>query len=151
MGRGERKVLGPGARGAVPGRLPVSVRLLVVDDELAIREWLRRALGALGYDVLDAADAGSAMRTLQSTRIDAAILDLRLMGHSGLDVLEYIRFRADLAQLPVVILTGVSHLSEAEEEVIRLHRAYVLYKPEAVDGIASLLARVTQPGAAVQP
>ena len=132
------------ASGASPARFSPRPRLLVVDDEQAIREWLRRALDALGYDVVEARDAAAAMRVLQASRVDGIILDLRLIGHSGLEVLEYVRFHHPRKHLPVVVLTGVSFLSEEEQETIRRHQAYIIFKPEAVDHIADLLTRVIQ-------
>jgi CheY-like chemotaxis protein len=132
----------PGSGAARPHLRP---RLLVVDDEQAIREWLRRALDVLGYETVDARDAPAALQVLQTSNIDGVILDLRLIGHSGIEVLEYVRYHRRLSRMPVIVLTGVSFLSEKEQEAIARLQAYILYKPEAVDQIASLLTRIIQP------
>ncbi len=132
--------LGPSPR---ERRLPVTAELgrtvLTVDDEESIRLWLSRSLGEFGYDVLEAADRASAHVMLQRAKVDALILDIRLARGSGLDVLKYVRAQHHLAQLPVIILTGVSHLTAEEEDFIRRHHAHILYKPEGIDSIAEKL------------
>ena len=124
-------------------RLPITAELgrtvLAVDDEESIRKWLSRSLGEFGYDVLEAADRATAHAMLQRSKVDALILDIRLARGSGLDVLQYVRTQHDLAGLPVIILTGVSHLTPEEEDFIHRHQAHVFYKPEGSDSIAEKL------------
>lgn len=127
----------------VPGKAAVGVRptVLAVDDEDSILKWLTKSLDMFGYKVLSATDAFGACAILQSTRVDALILDVRLIGYSGLEVLEFVRSTQGLDSLPAIVLTGVTPLTEEEEETIRRHRAYVFYKPERVDVIVATLAR----------
>ena len=120
------------------GRRPT---VLAVDDEDAILEWLAASLDVSGYDAVLAADAGDAITILESSRVDAVILDVRLIGASGLDVLKFVRSSVALASLPVIILTGVSRLSDAEEETIRRNRADVFYKSDGIDEIITTLDR----------
>jgi CheY-like chemotaxis protein len=113
--------------------------ILAVDDEESIRRWLARSLGEFGYDVLEAPDRATAHAMLQRSKVDALILDIRLARGSGLDVLQYVRAQRDLAGLPVIILTGVSHLTPEEEDFIHRHQAHIFYKPEGIDSIAEKL------------
>jgi DNA-binding response OmpR family regulator len=76
---------------------------------------------------------------LQRSKVDAVILDIRLARGSGLDVLQYVRAQDDLAGLPVIILTGVSHLTPEEEAFIERHQAHLFYKPEGIESIAEKL------------
>ena len=116
--------------------------VLAVDDEPSILQWLTRALDIVGYDVLAATDVFVAYDILQSTKVDALVLDVRLMGHSGLEILEFVRSIDGLATLPVIVLTGASPLTEVEQETIRREGAYLFYKPEGADEIAATLARL---------
>jgi len=116
--------------------------ILAVDDEAVILRWLAQSLEAVGYDVIPAADVESALAILRSSMVDALILDVRLVGRSGLDVLEFVRSQHALVNLPVVILTGVSRLTEDQEEVIRRNEAYVFYKPTASSDLAATLDRL---------
>ncbi len=80
-----------------------TARILVIDDEPAIRRLLRTTLGANGYEVLEAADAASALASLRSDAPDALILDLGLPDRDGLDLLR--ELRAGTA-VPVLILSS---------------------------------------------
>ena len=119
--------------------------ILVVDDENSVVQWLNRSLHEHGYDPVAAANVDSAIAVLESLKIDAVVLDLRLGDRSGLDVLRYVRASAQLANLPVLILTGVSVLQVDEEETIRKHKAYVIYKPEGIEVIVETLRRALPP------
>lgn len=79
-------------------------RILVVDDEPAIRRLLRTGLGSQGFAIVEAATGAEAERALG--RADLVILDLGLPDTSGLDLLA--RWRAAGRTLPVVILSSRS-------------------------------------------
>jgi len=77
-------------------------RVLVVDDESAIRRFLRISLTAHGYSVSEAESGEAAMSLLAGSRPDLIILDLGLPGLSGLDVLRLVR---EWSRVPVIILS----------------------------------------------
>ena len=79
-------------------------RILVVDDEPNIRRALRTTLEAIGAVVDEADDATSALRAFERSVPNAVILDLRLPGADGLEVLR--RMRAVTTSVPVVIVTA---------------------------------------------
>ncbi len=116
----------------------------MVDDELGVLKWLARWLNALGYEPVLAVNPNSALEILRCSRVDAVILDVRLDGQSGLEVLDFIRGDERLSHLPVMILTGISPLTESEIETIRRNDAYLFYKPEGIDQIAAKLAELLQ-------
>lgn len=119
--------------------------ILVIDDENSVVQWLNRSLHEYGYEPVAAANVESAIAVLESLKIDAVVLDLRLGERSGLEVLRYVRSSAQLANLPVLMLTGVSVLQPEEEETIRAHKAYVIYKPEGIEVIVETLRRALPP------
>jgi response regulator RpfG family c-di-GMP phosphodiesterase len=69
-------------------------RILVVDDEPNICRLLQRYLGRIGYEVETAGSVPEALDTLQKSRFDLVLTDLRLPGPSGLDLLVEVRARA---------------------------------------------------------
>jgi len=79
------------------------VKILVVDDEVAIRKLLRMGLGAHGYEVLDASNGKTALEQLEKGP-NLVILDLGLPDIEGLDLLRRIRQRQD--SLPIVVLSS---------------------------------------------
>jgi hypothetical protein len=63
------------------------LNLLIVDDERAVREACREAAGALGYRTSASESAEQALRLIESQNIDVMLLDLKLPGTGGLEVL----------------------------------------------------------------
>jgi two-component system response regulator MprA len=80
------------------------MRVLVVDDEPAVRSALERALRLEGYDVDLAADGAEALRRLSAQSPDAVVLDVLMPNVDGLEVCR--RLRAADDQTPVLILTA---------------------------------------------
>ena len=110
-------------------KTPPRRTILVVEDALTTRCILEQFFARAGCDVIQASDPESAMKRLKSTSVDAVILDLRLSDErSGLEVLEQMRLDERYDDVPVVVLTGVTEVDQAEEEVIQRHRAHLLYK-----------------------
>jgi DNA-binding response OmpR family regulator len=103
--------------------------VLVVEDAMTTRCILEQFFARAGCDVLQASDPESAMVRLRTTPVDAVILDLRLSDdRSGLEVLEQMRLDERFDAVPVVVLTGVSEVDPAEDEIIQRHGAHLLYK-----------------------
>ena len=103
--------------------------VLVVEDALTTRCILEQFFARAGCDVLQAGDPDTALMRLKSTTVDAVILDLRLSDErSGLEVLEQMRLDERFDDVPVVVLTGVTEVDEAEHDIIERHRAHLLYK-----------------------
>jgi DNA-binding response OmpR family regulator len=80
------------------------VKILVVDDERAVRESLGRALELEGYDVELAADGGEALYRLESQQPDAVILDVLMPGVDGLEVARRVRKTGN--RVPLLMLTA---------------------------------------------
>ena len=91
---------------------PSPTRILVVDDDPAIRLLLDRILAAAGYAVEQFATAEEALARLRAEPPDLVLLDLHLPDRSGQEVLEEIREDPVTRLLPVVMLTGVSSPAE---------------------------------------
>jgi DNA-binding response OmpR family regulator len=80
-------------------------RVLVVDDDVTVREVVVTYLRAAGYDVGESADGESALSQLQDERADLVVLDLMLPGIDGLEVCLRLRKRGD--DVPVIMLTAL--------------------------------------------
>jgi two-component system, OmpR family, response regulator RegX3 len=81
----------------------VTERILVVDDEAAIRETVGYALRSEGYEVSDAADGEEALEVARSNGFDVLILDLMLPKLSGVEVCRRLRAESDV---PILLLTA---------------------------------------------
>jgi len=113
------------------------VKILVVDDERAVRESLRRALELEGYEIELADDGIAALDALETSgELDAMILDVLMPGLDGLEVAR--RIRRGGSRLPILMLTA---RVEVDDRVAGLDAGADDYvtKPFALD---ELLARV---------
>jgi DNA-binding response OmpR family regulator len=88
----------------------MSVRLLVVEDEPGIADFLVRGLGEEGYSVSHAADGRDGWHRMQSERWDLILLDWWLPGEDGLQLLK--RFRQNDRSTPVLFLTARDAVNE---------------------------------------
>jgi two-component system response regulator MprA len=86
------------------------VRVLVVDDDEAVRSALTHALHRDGYDVSTAADGTTALASLLRLRHDAVILDILMPEPNGLEVCRAIRARGD--DTPILMLTARDLVSD---------------------------------------
>ncbi|KPK56445.1 MAG: phosphate regulon transcriptional regulatory protein PhoB [Thiotrichales bacterium SG8_50] len=84
----------------------VQKRILVVDDEPAIRDMLSFALGREGYAVLEAGDAQEAQTAIADQRPDIVLLDWMLPGVSGIDLARRLRRDDNTRELPIIMLTA---------------------------------------------
>ncbi|TLZ55430.1 MAG: response regulator, partial [Methanobacteriota archaeon] len=83
-----------------PGRRP---GILVVDDDVGIRENIADLLSTEDYHVVSAADADEAMRVLESERIDLMLTDFQMPGRNGVELIEAAR-KAN-HPIPAILMT----------------------------------------------
>jgi excisionase family DNA binding protein len=113
-------------------------RVLVVDDEAAIRDLLSKTLALAEYDVDMAPDGRTALERLRIIAYDLLITDLKMPGVDGLSVIrEARRLKADL---PVIIITGFSNEASAIEAV-NLGVSGYLTKPFRVPRVLAAAAK----------
>jgi DNA-binding response OmpR family regulator len=112
-------------------------KVLVVDDEPAIRELLKLHLANAGYDVRVAEDAIVAERSLREAPPDLVVVDVALPYRGGLEFVAGLSADESLARLPVIFITG----HEALERGARALGAGCLKKPFAVDALLELVGR----------
>lgn len=86
------------------------MKILVVDDDQAVRESLRRSLSFNGYEVELAGDGIEAIEHVDANRPDALILDVMMPRRDGLEVCRILRSRGD--DIPVLMLTARDAVSE---------------------------------------
>ena len=110
-------------------------RILVVDDEAAIRRLLRNTLLRAGHEVVEAGTAGDALRLAAAERPDAILLDLGLPDRDGLGIIPLLRKQGD------AVILIVSAREAVEEKVTALDLGAEDYVTKPFDTEA-LLARL---------
>jgi two-component system response regulator RegA len=110
--------------------------ILLVDDDETFRERLGRALRERGFEVTTAASAAAGADAARAARFRYAVIDLRMPGASGLELVAALRERAP--EMRVVVLTGYGSIASAVE-AMHLGAHHYLSKPADADEIISAL------------
>ena len=107
-------------------------RALIVDDEEPVREVLRRLLQQRGYEAVAVAEGREALRLASGQRFDVILLDVRMPGLSGVDVLRLLQ--VEHPEIGIIMLSGVAETTTAVEAMRQGAYDYVL-KPFELDDI----------------
>src|SRR5580698_9026131 len=123
-----------------------AIRILIVDDESAIRRALRPPLIELGFQVAEASRGEEALQALRATIHDVVLLDVNMPGIGGIETLR--RIRAFAPRLPVLMLT-VRDQEEDKVEALDLGADDYVTKPfstrELIARIRAAVRRVHAP------
>lgn len=114
----------------------LNTKILIAEDDRAVRDALRRALRLEGYEVALTADGSEALTALERTRVDLIILDVLMPYVNGLSVCRTLRSRGD--RTPVLMLTARHEVGDRVAGLDAGADDY-LTKPFALD---ELLARI---------
>jgi two-component system, OmpR family, KDP operon response regulator KdpE len=126
-----------------------AIRILVVDDESAIRRALRPPLVELGFQVVEASRGEEALQMLRAGAFDVVLLDVNMPGIGGIETLR--RIRAFAPRLPILMLT-VRDQEEDKVEALELGADDYVTKPfstrELIARIRTAVRRVQAPARA---
>ena len=89
------------------------LRILFADDEAHLRDLMQMELPRLGHEVTVCPDGASALRALEKGSYDAALLDLRMPGMTGIELCRELQLRHP--DVLVIVLTGVAEIQHAIE------------------------------------
>lgn len=129
--------------------------VLMVDDNADDRLLLKLACGAgnVCFELRDVENGDGAIAYLEQARTDAhgqehpipdaVLLDLKMPGRSGFDVLNWIRRQRDYSELPVIVLTSSIH-SEDRARALELGATEFVVKPVGYDQLQSLVSKLDQ-------
>ena len=115
----------------------ISGQVLIVEDEVNIRTGLRDILTKVGHTITDVGSGEEALVTLASSNFDVAIVDIRMPGMTGIELLPSVRER--WPQMNVIMLTGHGDLESAMAAVKAGAYDYLL-KPARSDTIRQTVA-----------
>src|SRR5947209_10173169 len=121
--------------------LAKSLRILFADDERSLQEFMRSELPRLGHEVTVCPDGKAAVKALEKSTFDAAILDLRMPGLTGIEVLEQLKQVSPDTE--VIIMTGHASI-ETAIDAVRLGAFDYITKPCKLAQIETILAKVIE-------
>ena len=118
-------------------------RILVVDDEAAVRAAIRKILSRAGHDVLEAADGKTALTMYQNDHVDVIIMDIYMPEMDGIEAT--IRLKHEFPDVKIVAVSGGGHMEktkllerEAGLGVVRT-LAKPLHKSDILDAVSQAL------------
>ncbi len=118
----------------------MTARLLLAEDNLNLAQMLQKFLAAQGFAVQTTPDGIEALRIASSADLDLLLLDLKLPGLSGIQILQKLRSTPQGTKLPVIIISGVFKGETYAAEARKLGVTHYLEKPFTPQ---ALLAAVT--------
>lgn len=127
--------------------LPATKRILVVDDDRVLRESLGRAFAKRGFDSHGASCFDEAVAAVAEHRPELAVIDLRMQGPNGLDLVRHLAEHH--SDIKTVVLTGYGSIATALEAV-RLGAVNYLPKPADIQEILAAFDPSASPDASEQ-
>src|SRR5579871_446159 len=118
-----------------------SLRVLFVDDEEHLQDVMRSELPRLGHEVTVCPDGRAALKALEKNSFDAAILDLRMPGMTGIEVLEHLKKVSPDTE--AVVMTGHASM-ETAIEAVRLGAFDYVTKPCKLAQVETVLRKVAE-------
>jgi DNA-binding NtrC family response regulator len=116
-------------------------RILIVDDELVVRDSLGKWFTSEGYTAKPAGSAREALEIIQQTEFDIALLDIKMPGMDGMEL--QLRLREADPELTVIIMTGYASVDTAVQAL--KHGAYdYITKPVDPDELSHLVANALE-------
>ncbi|MCA9922092.1 MAG: response regulator [Anaerolineales bacterium] len=116
--------------------------ILIVDDDANIREVLSSMLAFAGYHPETAVDGIDALEKIERQRPDMVILDIMMPNMDGLTTCRVLRRQMKTADLPVILLSGKSHLTLEEKSLAGYADKY-LSKPIGLHELVEHLEELT--------
>jgi DNA-binding NtrC family response regulator len=116
-------------------------RILIVDDEMVVRDSLGKWFGAEGYQIRTVASAREALQSLQAGDYDIALIDIKMPGRDGMEL--QIRLRELDPEMPLIIMTGYASVETAVQAL--KHGAYdYITKPFDPDEFVHLVSKALE-------
>ncbi|MBI5693494.1 MAG: response regulator [Verrucomicrobia bacterium] len=122
-------------------------RILLIDDDDALRTVLARALTQAGYEVVEANEGRRAVECLRRSPVDVVVTDLIMPGQEGIETI--MQLRRDHPALPVIAMSGgMANSPHYLDLARRLGARRTLQKPFLVEDIVLALRSVLPPSSA---
>jgi len=103
------------------------IQILVVDDEEPIRQVLLRTLEGVGYNVVTAANGQEALDKVSELEIEAVLLDIKMPGMSGMEVLQ--QLTTNWPDICVIMVTGVDEAPQTAYDTLKAGAYDYITKP----------------------
>jgi len=111
------------------------IKLLIVDDESGLCEYLRDFFGPKGYQVSIATSAQEALAFVERETPELVLLDINMPGINGFEVIKHLKEDKNTCDIPIVVLTGTYISEDDKKHGLTLGVAKYLTKPFSADDL----------------
>src|SRR5882724_4427272 len=139
----QKKISAAESNSVVPQVPKAGARVLLAEDDRALRRFLQVILERAGYTVVPAADGLEAMKIALSSHVDILVTDAMMPNLSGHELCRFIRNSQTLAHLPVILLSALEQKEPNEGEQVDAFLSKPVAGEDLVGCIEKLLARAS--------
>lgn len=137
----QKKISVAESNSVVPQVQTPGARVLLAEDDRALRRFLQIILERAGYTVIPAADGLEAMKIALSSPVDVLVTDAMMPNLSGHELCRFIRNSQTLAHLPVILLSALEQKEPSEGEQVDAFLSKPVAGEDLIGCIEKLLAR----------
>lgn len=114
-------------------------RILIVDDNNAVRDVLRTIVTRAGHEAISADGGRAALQRLSTEKVDLALIDIEMPEMTGYDVCTYLKTHPTWRTIPVILMTGRA-MAGVPEQVRAVGAAALVAKPFERDVLLACIA-----------
>ncbi len=114
-------------------------RVLIVEDDTNLRRVIRLVVERIDLEVSEAGDGREALARLGEARPDVAIVDMRMPGMDGRELIRLIRANPETSSMPIVMLSGVTEIGSGHQADAVLRKPFEA--KDLIETVRSLLTR----------
>jgi CheY-like chemotaxis protein len=117
---------------------------MIIDDEIHMRRLINRMLSGAGFQVIETTNGREALELLEtnSDRPDLITCDISMLDMDGFEILEAVKSNAELADIPIVMLTAMGQLSDANRAK-EMGAAEFITKPFSALSLIGIIRKLT--------
>lgn len=123
-----------------------SKKILIVDDDMTLRELYEERIKAEGYTILSASDGEEAIEKATKEKPDLLLLDIMMPKINGIDVMKMLREKEETKDIPIIILTALIQEIDKIKGMMKPYDSYLIKSEimpkEVVDAIKKSLSKV---------
>ncbi|MEK9155886.1 MAG: response regulator [Patescibacteria group bacterium] len=101
-------------------------KILIVDDDMILREMYEARLKEEGYEISVASDGEEAIQKVEKEQPDLIILDIMMPKINGIDVMRKIRSNDAIANIPIILLTALVREIDKVKEMMKEYDSYLI-------------------------
>lgn len=104
----------------------MGTKLLIVDDDMTLRELYEERMRAEGYIIISAADGEEAIEKATKEQPDIILLDIMMPKINGIDVMKTLREKEETANIPIIILTALIQEIDKVKSMMKPYDSYLI-------------------------